>query len=42
MISLHGLRISLDEIYEMIIDRSEVVPPILEIAELKADDPPHL
>jgi len=38
MISLHGLRIFLDETYEMVIDRLEVMPPILEIVGLKADD----
>ncbi|SIS19305.1 hypothetical protein [Natronorubrum thiooxidans] len=34
MISLHGLRIFLDETCEMIIDRLEVMPPILEIVGL--------
>ena len=41
MISLHGLRIFLDETYEMIIDRLEVMPPILEIIGLEPDDLPH-
>ena len=34
VISLHGLRIFLDETYDMIIDRLEVMPPILEIMAL--------
>ena len=34
MIFLHGLRSFLDETYEMIIDRLEVMPPILEIVGL--------
>jgi hypothetical protein len=38
MISLHGLRIFLDETYEMIIDRLEVMPPILDIIGLEPDD----
>jgi IS5 family transposase len=41
IISLHGLRIFLDETYEMIIDRLEVMPPILEIVGLEPDDLPH-
>jgi len=41
MISLHGLRIFLEETYEMIIDRLEVMPPILEIIGLEPDDLPH-
>jgi len=41
MISLHGLRIFLDETYEMIIDRLEVMPPILGIIGLEPDDLPH-
>ena len=41
MISLHGLRIFLNETYEMIIDRLEVMPPILEIIGLEPDDLPH-
>ena len=41
MISLHGLRIFLDETYEMIIDRLEVMPPILEIIGLEPEDLPH-
>ena len=41
MISIHGLRIFLDETYEMIIDRLEVMPPILEIIGLEPDDLPH-
>jgi IS5 family transposase len=40
MISLHGLRIFLEETYEMIIDRLEVMPPILEIVGLEPDDLP--
>ena len=42
IISLHGLGISLEEFYEMIIDRLEVMPPILEVVGLEADDLPHL
>jgi hypothetical protein len=38
MISLHRLRIFLDETYEMIIDRLEMMPPILEIVGLESDD----
>jgi IS5 family transposase len=41
MISLHGLRIFLDETYKMIIDRLEVMPPILDIIGLEPDDLPH-
>jgi len=41
MISLHGLRIFLDETYEMIIDRLEVMPPILDVIGLEPDDLPH-
>ena len=41
MISLHGLRIFLDETYEMLIDRLEVMSPILEIVGLEPDDLPH-
>ncbi len=41
MISLHGMRIFLDETYEMTIDRLEVMPPILEIIGLEPDDLPH-
>ena len=41
IISLHGLRIFLEESYEMIIDRLEVMPPILEVVGLEADDLPH-
>jgi len=41
MISLHWLRIFLDENYEMIIDRLEVMPPILEIIGLEPDYLPH-
>jgi len=40
MISLHGLRIFLDETYEMIIDRLEVMPPILDVIGLDPDDLP--
>ena len=40
VISLHGLRIFLNETYEMIIDRLEVVPPILEIIGLEPDNLP--
>jgi len=40
MISLHGLRIFLDETYEMIIDRLEVMPPILDVIGLEPDDLP--
>jgi IS5 family transposase len=40
MISLHGLRIFLGETYEMIIDRLEVMLPVLEIVGLKTDDLP--
>ena len=39
--SLHGLRIFLEESYETIIDRLEVMPPILEVVGLEADDLPH-
>ena len=35
IISLHGLRIFLEESYEMIIDRLEVMPPILEVVALR-------
>ncbi len=38
MISLHRLRIFLGETNEMIIDRLEVVPPVLEIVGLGAAD----
>jgi len=38
MSSLHRLRISLGESYEMIIDRLEVMPPILEIFRVEPDD----
>jgi hypothetical protein len=41
MIALHGLRILLDESYEMTIDRLEVMPPILDIVGLEPDDLPH-
>ncbi len=41
MISLHGLRIFLDETYEMTIDQLEVMSPILEIVGLKPDDLLH-
>jgi IS5 family transposase len=41
MISLHGLRIFLEETYEMIIDRLEVMPPILDVIGLEPDDLPH-
>ena len=41
VISLHGLQIFLDETYEMIIDRLEVMPPILEIVGPEPDDLPH-
>lgn len=41
IITLHGLRIFLDETYEMLIDRLEVMPPILEIVGLEPDDLPH-
>ena len=41
IISLHGLRIFLEESYEMIIDRLEVMPPMLEVVGLEADDLPH-
>jgi len=41
MITLHGLRILLDESYEMTIDRLEVMPPILDIIGLEPDDLPH-
>jgi IS5 family transposase len=41
MISLHGLRIFLDETYEMIIDRLEVMQPILDVVGLDTDDLPH-
>ena len=41
MISLHGLRIFLDETYEMIIDRLEVMPLILDVIGLEPDDLPH-
>ncbi|SEP06414.1 hypothetical protein SAMN05216388_103020, partial [Halorientalis persicus] len=41
MISLHGLRIFLDETYKMTIDRLEVMRPILEIIGLEPDDLPH-
>ena len=40
MISLHGLRIFLDETYEMIIDRLEVMPPILDVIGLEPDELP--
>jgi hypothetical protein len=40
MISLHGLQIFLDETYEMIIDRLEVMLPILEVVGLESDDLP--
>jgi IS5 family transposase len=40
MISLHGLRIFLGETYEMIIDRLEVMPPILDVIGLEPDDLP--
>ncbi len=35
------LRIFLNETYEMIIDRLEVMPPILEIIGLEPEDLPH-
>jgi len=41
MITLHGLRILLDESYEMTIDRLEVMPPILDVIGLEPDDLPH-
>ena len=41
MISLHGLRIFLEETYEMLIGRLEAMPPILEIVGLEPDDLPH-
>jgi IS5 family transposase len=41
MISFHGLRIFLEETYEMIIDRLEVMPPILEEIGLEPDELPH-
>lgn len=41
MISLHGLRIFLDETYEMTIDRLEVMLPIPKIIGLEPDDLPH-
>jgi IS5 family transposase len=41
MISLHGLRIFLEETYEMIIDRLEVMPPILDVIDIEPDDLPH-
>ena len=41
MVALHGLRILLDESYEMTIDRLEVMPPILDIIGLEPDDLPH-
>jgi IS5 family transposase len=41
MITLHGLRIFLEETYEMIIDRLEVMPPILDVIGLEPDDLPH-
>jgi len=41
MISVHGLRIFLDETYEMIIDRLEVMQPILDIIGLEPDDLPN-
>jgi hypothetical protein len=41
MITLHGLRILLDESYEMTIDRLEVMPPILDVVGLEPDDLPH-
>jgi IS5 family transposase len=41
MITLHGLRIFLDESYEMTIDRLEVMPPILDIIGLEPGDLPH-
>ncbi len=41
MISLHRLRIFFEETDEMIIDRLEVMPPILEITGLEPEDIPH-
>lgn len=41
MISLHRLRIFLDETYEMTIDRLEVIPPIPGIIGLEPDDLLH-
>ena len=41
MISLHGLRIFLDETFEMIVDHLEVMPPILEIIGLEPDNLPR-
>jgi IS5 family transposase len=41
MITLHGLRIFLDETYEMTIDRLEVMPPILAVIGLEPDELPH-
>ena len=40
VISLHGLRIFFNETYEMIIDRLEVTPPILDIIGLEPDNLP--
>ena len=40
MISLHGLRIFLEETDEMIIDRLEVMPPIVDVIGLEPDDLP--
>lgn len=42
MISPHRLRIFLNETYEMMINRLEVMPPILKIVGLEPDDLPHL
>ena len=41
IISLQRLRIFLDETYKMIIDRLEVIPPILEIIGLEPEDLPY-
>jgi hypothetical protein len=41
MISLHGLRIFLDETYKRIIDRLEVMRQILEIVGLEPGDVPR-
>ncbi|WP_049912627.1 hypothetical protein [Natrialba hulunbeirensis] len=41
MISLLGLRIFLDETYEMIIGLLRVMPPILETIGHQPDDLPH-
>jgi IS5 family transposase len=41
MISLHGLRIFLDETYKMTIDRLEVMPPILDVIGFEPHELPH-